>query len=82
MKVFENILNQKISAQFENIISKQQTGFHGGFDAQYSLLVMLETFRKTLRKGGDYAALLTDRYVKGIWLHTSWFNHWESISYC
>lgn len=64
--MFENILNQKISAQFENIIFKQQTGFSRDFDAQYSRLVMLETLRKTLRKGGEYAALLTDRYVKGI----------------
>ena len=53
-KVFENILNQQISAHLENIFSKQETGFRRGF------LVMLEKFRKALDKGGDYAGLLTD----------------------
>ena len=59
-KVFENILNQQISAHFENIFPKQQTGFRRGFNAQHCILATIEKFRKLLDKCGDYAVLLTD----------------------
>ena len=59
-KVFKNFLNQQISAHFENIFSKQQTGFYHGFNAQHCLSVLLKKFRNVLQKGGDYAALFTD----------------------
>ena len=35
-KDFKNILNQQIFAPFENIFSKQLTGFHQGFNVQQS----------------------------------------------
>ena len=60
LKVFENMWNHQTSPHFENIISKQQTGFRLGFNAQHCLLVMLEHFRKAFRKGRDYATLRTD----------------------
>ena len=60
-KIFENILNQQISGHFENVFSKQKTGFRRGFNAQHCLLVMLEKFRKSLEQVCDYAALLTDQ---------------------
>ena len=53
-------MNKQISAHFENIFSKQQTGFHRGFNPQHCVLVMLERLRKTLDKGGDLAVLLAD----------------------
>ena len=55
-----NISNQPISAHFENIFSKQQTGFRRGLNAQQCLLVVLEKFRKVFHKGWDYNVLLTD----------------------
>ena len=59
-KVFENILNQQISAHSENTFYKQQTSFRRGFKTQHCILVMIKIFRKLLDKGGGYAALLTD----------------------
>ena len=60
-KIFEIILNQQIYGHFENIFSKQKTGFRRGFNSQHCLLVMLEKFRKSLEEVCDYAALLTDQ---------------------
>ena len=59
-KVFENILNQQISAHSENTFYKQQTSFHRGFNTKHCILVKIKIFRKLLDKGGGYAALLTD----------------------
>lgn len=59
-KVFQNILNQQIYALFENIFSKQQTGFCQGLNLVHCLLVILKNFRKAFDKCEDYTALLTD----------------------
>ena len=62
-KVLENILNQQISAQFQDLFSKQQTGFCRSFNTQHCLLVMLE---KLCLKALDKRSVITKRSVKSI----------------
>ena len=45
---------------FEKILSKYQTDFRKGLNAQYCLISMIKKFRKCLDQKGEYAALLTD----------------------
>ena len=42
------------------LFSKFQCGFRKGFNAQHCLLAMIEKWRKTLDKGGERGAVLTD----------------------
>ena len=50
-KVFENILYKQISAFFKKILSKYQTGFRKGFNAQTCLAAVPKKFRKCLDGG-------------------------------
>ena len=59
-KIYEKCMYKQISKFFENILSKYQCGFRKGFSSQQCLLVMLEKWRKSLDKGGNFGALLTD----------------------
>ena len=59
-KIFENVLYDQISSFFENIFSKYKTGFRKGFSPQSCLVAMIEKIKKSLDRGGEYAALLTD----------------------
>ena len=58
--IFENTLYYQIAPYFEKIFSKYQTGFRKGFNSQDCLIEMIKNFRKSLDRGGKYAALLTD----------------------
>ena len=72
-KVFENILYQQIPTHFENVISKQQTSFHWGFNAQYSIFVVLKIFQFRFGKVG------TRCYLQICQIH---FVLTVSICYC
>ena len=54
--VFFHIFLSKLS----KLLSKFQCGFRKGFNAQHCLLVMIEKWSKTLDKGGETGAVLTD----------------------
>ena len=45
---------------FNDVLSKFQYGFRGGFGAQNCLLYMIETIRKIRDNHGMFAAVMTD----------------------
>ena len=50
----------QIYPYFDTLFSKFQCGFWKGFNAQHCLLALIEKWRKTLDKGGETGAFLTD----------------------
>ena len=59
-KVFERCIYNQLSAYFDWILSKQQCGFRKDFNAQHSLLKLLEKWRQSLDQGLEFGVLLTD----------------------
>ena len=59
-KVYERLMNNQIYPYFGTLFSKFRCGFRKGFNAQHCLLGMIEKWRKTLDKGGETVAVLTD----------------------
>ena len=59
-KVYERLMYNQIYPYFVTLFSKFQCGFGKGFKAQHCLLRMTEKWRKTLDKGGQAGAVLTD----------------------
>ena len=59
-KPFERCLYDQIYEYIDTILSKVQCGFRKGFSTQYSLIAMIEKWRKNMDKGKSCAALLTD----------------------
>ena len=45
---------------FDNIFQNQQCGFRKGYSTQHCLLVMLETWKRSVDKGKVFGALLRD----------------------
>ena len=60
LKVFEKCMFVQMSTFFDNILSNQQRGFRKGYSTQHCLLVMLETWKRSVDKGKVFDALLTD----------------------
>ena len=58
-KVFERCIYNQLSAYFDWILSKQQCGFRKDFNAQHSLLKLLEKWRQSLDQGLVFGVLLT-----------------------
>ena len=50
----------QIYPYFETLFSKFQRDFRKGFTAQHCILLMIEKWHKTLDKGGETGAVLTD----------------------
>ena len=59
-KVYERLTYNQIYPYFDMLFSKFQCSFRKGFNAQHCLLAMIEKRRKTLNKGGETGAVLTD----------------------
>ena len=59
-KVYERLMCNQIYPYFDTLSSNFQYGFWKGFNAQHCLLKMIEKWRKTLDKGGEIGAVLTD----------------------
>ena len=59
-KVYERLMYNQIYPYFDTLFSKFQCGFRKGFNVQHCLLAMIEKWRKTLDKGGETGAILTD----------------------
>ena len=59
-KVYERLMYNQIYPYFDTLFSKFQCGFRKGFNAPPCLLAMIEKWRKTLDKGGETGAVLTD----------------------
>ena len=59
-KIFEKCMFAQMSTFFDNIFSNQQCGFRKGYSTQHCLLVMLETWKRSVDKGKVFGALLTD----------------------
>ena len=60
LKVFEKCMFVQMSTFFDNILSNQQCGFRKGYSTQHCLLVMLETWKRSVDKHKVFGALLTD----------------------
>ena len=59
-KLFERCLYDQIYEYIDTVLSKVQCGFRKSFSTQYSLIAMIEKWRKNMDKGKSCAALLTD----------------------
>ena len=59
-KVYDRLMYNQIYPYFDTLFSKFQCGFRKGFNAQHCLLLMIEKWGKTLDKGGETGAVLTD----------------------
>ena len=59
-QVYERLMYNQIYPYFDMLFSKFQCGFRKCFNAQDCLLAMIEKWRKTLDKGGETGAVLTD----------------------
>ena len=59
-KIYERILTDQISSYMEDIRSPNLCGFRKGYSPQYSLIQMLEKWRKCLDKKGVVGAILMD----------------------
>ena len=58
--VYERLMYNQIYPYFDMLLSKFQCGFRKGFNAQHCFIAMIEKWRKTLDKGGETGAVLTD----------------------
>ena len=47
-------------SSFDNVLSKQQWGFHKGYSTQQCLLALLEKWKRVFDSGQMFGALLTD----------------------
>ena len=56
----EKGLYDQIYAYTDSILSKAQCGFRKGYSTQYSIIAMIEKWRRNLDQGGICGALLTD----------------------
>ena len=61
-KVYKKLMYNQIYPYFDKLFSKFQCGFWKNFNAQHCLLAMIEKWRKTLDKGGETGAVLTDLF--------------------
>ena len=59
-KAFEKCLYDQIYAYTDSILSKAQCGFRKGYSTQYSIIAMIEKWRRNLDQGGICGALFTD----------------------
>jgi len=59
-KSFEKILYTQIYNYIDQFLSTSQCGFRKGYSTQHSLIVLIEKWRKSLDKGEECGALLTD----------------------
>ena len=59
-KIFEKLLCNQLSNYFDNIFSKFQCGFRKGFNAQHSLLLMIDKWKKAIDSNKVFGAILTD----------------------
>ena len=59
-KIYERLVHNQLSKFFECNLSELQCGFRKGFSAQDCLIVLIETWKRMLDKGGTCGALLTD----------------------
>ena len=59
-KIFERIMQEQMIAFIGNHLSPFLCGYRKGYNAQYALIAMIEKWKKSLDKGGIYAAILMD----------------------
>ena len=59
-KAFEKCLYYQIYAYTDSIFSKAQCGFRKGYSTQYSIIAMIEKWRRNLDQDGICGALFTD----------------------
>ena len=59
-RIFEKCMFAQMSTFFNSIFSNQQCGFRKAYSTQYCLLVMLETWTRSLDKDKVFGALLKD----------------------
>ena len=59
-KIYEKLLTEQINAYMEDILSPDLCGFRKGYSPQYSLIQLLENWRKCLDDKGVVGAILMD----------------------
>ena len=58
--IFEKSIFAQMSTFFDSIFSNQECNFRKGYSTQHYLLLMLETWKRSVDKGKVFGALLTD----------------------
>ena len=59
-KIFERIMQEQMIAFIGDHLSPYLCGYRKGYNAQYALIAMIEKWKKSLDKGGMFAAVLMD----------------------
>ena len=59
-KIYEKLLYDQLSKDYDSLLATNQCGFRKGFSSQYCLLVMLEKFKEAIDRGNQFGAPLTD----------------------
>ena len=59
-KIYERCIQDQIQFFFDFLLSKYQSGFRRGYNAQHCLISLIEKWKKSVDNGGAFGALLTD----------------------
>ena len=61
-KIYDSCLYIQMQTYFDHILSKYQCGFRKGFNAQHSLVSMIEKWKESVDNGGAFGTLMTDLF--------------------
>ena len=59
-KIYERCIYDQIQLFFDSLLSKYQCGFCRGYNAQHSLITLIEKWKKSVDNGGTFGELLTN----------------------
>ena len=59
-KIYERCLYNQIQIYFNEILSKYQSGFRKGFNAQHCLVSMIKKWTESVDNDGAFGAFMTD----------------------
>ena len=59
-KIYERCLYNQIQIYFDEILSKYQSGFRKGFNAQHFLVNMIKNWPESVDNDGAFGAFMTD----------------------
>ena len=59
-KIFERIMQKQMNRYIERFLSPFLLGYRKGYNSQYALLLMIETWKKSLDNGGHAGGILMD----------------------
>ena len=59
-EIYERCIYDQIQLFFDSLLSKYQCGFRRGYNAQHSLITLIEKWKKSVDNGGTFGELLTN----------------------